>query len=209
MKFTLGTKEEMLQVFDEEGVVYPVTAIKAGPIVVTQIKTKETDGYNAVQVGFRTKSDKNLNKAQKGHLKDNGNFKDIREFRIDNPEDYKVGEVIDLSNFEKWKEETTDSIFVEVSALSKGKGFQGAVKRHGFAGGPRTHGQKHSERKVGSIGSTGPQRVFKGTRMAGRMGYDRITVKNLKVVGIDVENNKLLIRGAIPGRRGTLVEIRG
>lgn len=199
----------MLQVFDEEGVVYPVTAIKAGPIVVTQIKTKETDGYNAVQVGFRTKSDKNLNKAQKGHLKDNGNFKDIREFRIDNPEDYKVGEVIDLSNFEKWKEETTDSIFVEVSALSKGKGFQGAVKRHGFAGGPRTHGQKHSERKVGSIGSTGPQRVFKGTRMAGRMGYDRITVKNLKVVGIDVENNKLLIRGAIPGRRGTLVEIRG
>ncbi|MBU4480071.1 50S ribosomal protein L3 [Patescibacteria group bacterium] len=197
--FILGTKEKMTQVFDKEGLVYPVTVINAGPITVTQVKENEKDGYKSVQVGFGEKNAKNINKAEKGHLKDLGNFRTVREF--DNDGDAKVGDKMDVSVFKEGDE-------VTVSAISKGKGFQGVVKRHGFAGGPRTHGQKHSERKPGSIGSTGPQRVFKGMRMAGRMGSDRITVKNLKIVQIDKVNNQILIRGAVPGRRGTLVEIR-
>ncbi len=198
MKFILGTKEKMTQVFDKEGVVYPVTVINAGPITVTQIKESEKDGYESVQVGYGEKNAKNINKAVKGHLKDLGNFRTIREFT--NEGEAKVGDKIDASIFEEGDD-------VVVSAISKGKGFQGVVKRHNFAGGPRSHGQKHSERKPGSIGSTGPQRVFKGTRMAGRMGSDRITVKNLKIVQVDKDNNQILVKGAVPGRKGTIVEI--
>ena len=188
----------MTQIFDDKGVVNPVTVVKAGPVVVTQIKEKEKDGYDAVQVGYGEKKEKNINKPEKGHLKDLGNFRYLREFeKID---DVKIGDKIGVSIFEEGEG-------VVISAISKGKGFQGVVKRHNFAGGPRSHGQKHSERKPGSIGSTGPQRVFKGTRMAGRMGSDRITVKNLKVVKIDKDNNKLYIKGAVPGKRGTLIEI--
>ncbi|AKM83737.1 50S ribosomal protein L3 [Candidatus Campbellbacteria bacterium RIFCSPLOWO2_01_FULL_34_15] len=198
MKFILGTKEKMTQTFDKEGVVYPVTVINAGPIVVTQIKDLDKDGYEAIQIGYGERHSKNINKPLKGHLKDLGNFKYIKEFEKFG--DLKLGDKIDVSSFAEG-----DSI--TISSISKGKGFQGVVKRHGFKGGPRTHGQKHSERKPGSIGAGGIQRVFKGLRMAGRMGSDRITVKNLKVVQVDKKNNILLVRGAVPGRKGTLVEI--
>lgn len=201
MKFILGTKGKMTQVFDEEGRVYPVTAIKAGPVVVTQIKTKETDGYDAVQVGFGEKKKERVNKAQLGHSKDLGNFQCFVEYKTKSTPEVKVGDTIDLSVFEKGDK-------VTVASTSKGKGFQGVVKRHGFAGGRRSHGQKHSEREPGSIGATGPQRVFKGTRMAGRMGGDRVTVKNLVVVGANAKTGELLIKGALPGVPGALVEIK-
>lgn len=199
MKFILGTKQNMTQLFDDEGKVHPVTVLKTAPIVVTQIKTKEKDGYEAIQVGYGEKSEKRINKPQKGHYKDLGNFRYLKEVQgVSTPA---VGEKIESTL------EAGDT--VTVSAISKGKGFQGVVKRHGFAGGPRTHGQKHSEREAGSIGAGGQQRVFKGMRMAGRMGGDRVTVKNLVVVAFDKETGELFVRGAIPGRRGTLVEVRG
>ena len=200
MKFILGTKENMTQIFDNEGVAFPVTVLKTEPMTITQIKDKDKDGYTAIQVGSGVKHEKNINKAQKGHLKDLGNFRYLKEFRVKEIGDFKVGGKVDISSFEEGDK-------VTISSVSKGKGFQGVVKRHGFAGGSRTHGQKHQERKPGSIGATGPQRVFKGLRMAGRMGADRVTIKNLKVIQIDKENNQLLVKGAIAGRRGTLVEI--
>lgn len=203
MKFILGTKSHMTQIFGEDGVVYPVTAVKTDPVTVTQIKTEEKDGYSAVQIGYGVQNPKRVGKAQMGHSKDlDVVFKGFKEFRVPADQiEVKVGDTIDLSIFEKME-------IVEVSAISKGKGFQGVVKRHNFAGGPRTHGQKHTERAPGSIGSTGPQRVFKGTRMAGRMGTDRVTVKNLTVVDTDPETNTIFIKGAVPGRPGTLVEIK-
>ena len=201
MKFILGTKEKMTQTFDKDGLVAAVTVIQAGPVVVTQVKNKEKDDYSAVQVAFGEKKEKNINKPLKGHFKGLGNFWYSKEFRLENDAtDYKVGDKIDLSIFEVGDE-------VTVSSISKGKGFQGVVKRHGFHGGRRSHGQKHSEREPGSIGATGPQRVFKGTKMGGRMGSDRVTVKSLKVVQIDKESNQLLVKGAIAGRKGTLVEV--
>ena len=199
MKFILGTKEEMTQYFTEDGKAIPVTIIKTAPNTVTAIKTMERDGYSAVQIGFGEQKESRLNKAQ---IK-NGAFKTLKEYRDENIDpDLKVGQILNASElFEEGEK-------VEVSGTSKGKGFQGVVKRHGFHGGPRTHGQKHSEREPGSIGAGGIQRVLKGTRMAGRMGSDRITNKNMKIVSIDAENNLLLIKGAIPGRRGSLVEIK-
>lgn len=205
MKFILGIKQNMTQVFDEDGKVHPGTLISAGPVVVVQIKGEEKDGYSAVQIGYGEKNKKNINKAQRGHFGDLGNFRYLREFRFGKNqklENIKVGDKIDVSVFEKGDK-------IEVSGISKGKGFQGVVKRHGFHGGPRSHGQKHSEREPGSIGATGPQRVFKGMRMAGRMGSDRVTVKKLKVLAIDKEKNQILVLGAIPGKRGTLIEIKG
>ncbi|PCH91654.1 50S ribosomal protein L3 [Candidatus Kaiserbacteria bacterium] len=201
MKFILATKQKMTQIFDEAGRVFPATVVTAGPITVTQVKNSDVDGYEAVQVGFGVQKEKNLKKAQKGHFGDTGAFKITREFRTQEGES-KRGDVIDVTAFE-----VGDNI--TVSAISKGKGNQGVVKRYNFAGGPRTHGNKHSERRPGSIGSTGPQRVLKGLRMMGRMGSDRITVKNLKVLQIDKETNTLVISGALPGRPGTLIEIRG
>jgi large subunit ribosomal protein L3 len=201
MKFILGTKENMTEYFTEDGVVTPVTIIQAAPIIVTQVKTKESDGYDAIQVGFGEKKAKNLSKALKGHLKDLGNFRYIKEFRTEKANEYKVGDSINAADIFNVGDK------VQVAGTSKGKGFQGVVKRHGFAGGPRTHGQKHSEREAGSIGGGLRTHVPKGMRMAGRMGSDRITQKNLKVVFLDKENNLLLIKGAIPGVRGSLVEI--
>jgi len=202
MKFILGVKQNMVQFFNEEGKSFPSTLLEVGPAVIVQIKTADKkDGYNAVVVGFGEKNAKNINKAQKGTFKDLGNFKHLKEFRVDNIEDFKVGDKIDASSFEVGD-------VIQVSSTSKGKGFQGVVKRHGFHGGPRSHGQKHTERAPGSIGATGPQRVFKGVRMGGRMGTDRVTVKNLKVLATDLENNQILISGAVPGIRGALVEIR-
>lgn len=191
----------MSQVFDAEGNVRPVTVVKVGPLTVTQLKTPEKDGYSAVQVGYGTRHEKNISKAVKGHLKDLGNFRFLREFPLPNG-DVKVGDKIDVATF-------TEGDMVEVSGTTKGKGFQGVVKRHGFHGGPRTHGQKHSEREPGSISGGLRTGTRPGMRMAGRMGGTRITVKNLKIVQIDAENNQILLSGAIPGRRGTLVEIKG
>jgi large subunit ribosomal protein L3 len=205
MKTILGTKEKMTQIFDEKGAVHPATVIKAGPVVVTQVKTKATDGYNAIQVGFGTKAEKNLSKAVKGHFKDLGNFRYVREFRIDGemPE-VKVGDTYEAGLFAKGD-------VVRIASISKGKGFQGVVKRHGFHGGPRTHGQKHSEREAGSIGGGGRAggRVVKGMRMAGRMGGDRVTMKNVTIVSVNLETAEIYVRGAVAGRRGTLVEIQG
>ncbi len=210
MKYILGTKEYMTQIFNDEGAVIPVTLIKVAPAVVTQVKSKENDGYQSIQVGFGAKKEKNANKPLKGHLKDLGMFQYLREVRLDKEKDaaknmkkdWTVGDKIEPTVFVIGDE-------VEVSANSKAKGFQGVVKRHGFKGGPRSHGQKHSEREPGSIGTAGFQRVFKARRMAGRMGGNRITTKNLTIVKVDAEKNEIYIRGAVPGRKGTLVEIKG
>lgn len=210
MKFILGVKKNMTQVFDEKGNVRPVTVLEAGPIVITQIKTKANDGYDAVQVGFGTKKEKNINKAIKGHVKGLGNFRYIKEFRMEDEKDIKalagmkVGDKIDVSTFKEGDK-------ITVSSISKGKGFQGVVKRHGFKGGPRSHGQKHSEREPGSIsgGTREGGRVPKKMRMAGRTGSDRVTIQGLKVIQLDQATNELLVLGAVAGRRGTLIEIVG
>lgn len=202
MKFILGRKLNMTQIFDKEGVVHPATLVEAAPVVVSQVKTTETDGYSAVQVATGSTKPERITKAEKGHLKELGAFSTLREFRTVDTPAQKVGDKIDVTTFQ-------EGDTIEVSAISKGKGFQGVVKRHGFGGGPRTHGQKHSEREPGSIGGGLRNKVPKKMRMAGRMGGDRITVKNLKVLHIDQATNTLYISGAIPGRRGTLVEITG
>lgn len=201
MKFILGIKQNMTQVFDDKGNVHPATILSAGPVSVTQIKTKETDGYNSVQVGLGERKEKNISKPVLGHLK-GLKVRFIKEFIVEDTTKFKVGDKIDLSGFSAGDN-------VEVSAISKGKGYQSVIKRHGFKGQPRSHGQKHSENAPGSIGGGLRNRVPKNMRMAGRTGGDRVTVKNLKVLGVDQENNQLLISGAVPGRRGTLVEIRG
>ncbi len=204
MKFILGTKEQMTQVFDADGNASPATIVRVTPAKVTQVKTTDTDGYEAVQIASGEQKEARLNKAALAHL--GGAFQHVKEFRPranfdESIEGLEKGQTLDVSVFE-----AGDTIMV--SAISKGKGFQGGVKRYGFAGGPKTHGNKHHERAPGSIGATGPARVFKGTRMAGRMGADRVTVKNLQVLQVNPEENLLLVKGAVPGRRGTLVEVR-
>ncbi len=201
MKFILGTKENMMEYFSEDGTVVPVTIISAGPITVTRVFSKDKDGYDSVQVGFGTAKKSKVNKAQVGSMK-GSLHKTLKEFRLKpiDKSEVKEGDVIDVSAFAPGDK-------IQVTSVSKGKGFQGVVKRHGFAGGPRTHGQKHSEREPGSIGGGLRTHVPKGMRMAGRMGSDRITQKNLKVVFVDQENNLMLVKGAITGKRGSLVEI--
>jgi large subunit ribosomal protein L3 len=203
MKFILGTKQNMTQIFDEAGAVHPVTVLSAGPLTVTAVKTVETDGYNAVQVGYGARAEKNIRKPVRGQMK-GGNYMWLREFLTDNSSKFAIGDKIDLSAF-------ANGDLVAVSSISKGKGFQGVVKRHGFHGGPRSHGQKHSEREPGSIGGAGRDggRVAKGKRMAGRMGGNRITSKGLTVVKVSPETGEIFIRGAVAGRKGSLVEIRG
>ncbi len=208
MKFILGKKQQMTQIFTDDGRVVPGTIITAGPVTVTDIRTKDKNGYEAVQVGFGERKLSRLNKSVQGHIrttlpKEGVGFEVIQEFRAyEGLPEVKVGDVVDASSF-------AEGDMVTVSGISKGKGFQGGVKRHGFHGGPRSHGQKHSEREPGSIGAGGMQRVFKGTRMAGRMGGDRVTEKSIKIVKIDKDSNLIFVTGAIPGRRGTIVEIRG
>ncbi len=200
MKFILGKKIGMSQIFDEKGKVTPVTLVEAGPCQVTQVKTDEKDGYTAVQVSFEGKKDKHTNKAQQGHFKKSGakvNFRYSKEFKAG---DLKVGDSITAGIFNPGE-------IVKVTGISKGKGFQGVVKRHGFAGADATHGTKHNERAPGSIGSAFPERVFKGKRMAGRMGTDRITTKGLEIIQVDEKENTLAIKGALPGKPGTLLEI--
>ncbi|MDD5165275.1 MAG: 50S ribosomal protein L3 [Candidatus Pacebacteria bacterium] len=201
MKFILGRKLNMAQIYDASGAVIPVTLVTVRGNVVTQVRTKDVDGYEAVQIGEGTRNPGRINKAQKGQFKDMGNFAAVAEFRVDAPV-VKTGDKVELSQF-------AVGDVITVSAISKGKGFQGVVKRHGFGGGPRSHGQKHSEREPGSIGGGLRTRVPVGMRMAGRMGSDRITVKNLKVAHIDADENVMYVAGAIPGKRGTLVEIVG
>jgi len=200
MKFLLGTKENMTQIFTEGGVVVPVTVIKTSANVITQVKTSDKDGYQAIQIGFGEKKAKNVSKPLKGHVKELGNFAHLKEVKALG--EFNIGDKIEVGTFQEGDN-------VTVSAISKGKGFQGVVKRHGFKGGRRSHGQKHSEREPGSIGVGGIQRVFKGMRMGGRMGADRVTVKNLKVARIDADQQLVYITGAVPGRKGTLVEIKG
>jgi len=201
MKFILGTKENMTEYFSPEGAVVPVTIINAGPVTVTRVFDASTDGYDSVQVGFGEGKKKRISKARAGTMK-GGLYKHLKEFRLKSGDkvDFKEGDKIDVSVF-------NPGDILSVSSISKGKGFQGVVKRHGFSGGPRTHGQKHSEREPGSIGGGLRTHVPKGMRMAGRMGGERITQKNLKVISVDAENNILLVKGAISGRRGTLVEV--
>ncbi len=201
MKFILGTKENMAEYFSEDGVVTPVTIINVTPATVTRIFSKDKDGYNSVQVGFGAQKKERVTKGAAGAMK-GAFYKTLKEFRLKptDKNEAKEGDVIDVSSFAPGDK-------IMVSSVSKGKGFQGVVKRHGFAGGPRTHGQKHSEREPGSIGGGLRTHVPKGMRMAGRMGSDRITQKNLQVVFVDTENNLMLIKGAIAGRKGTLVEI--
>jgi large subunit ribosomal protein L3 len=201
-KYILGEKIQMTQYFDSKGIAHAATLISATPITVTQVKSVASDGYDAVQVSSGTRNEKNLSKPVKGHYGDLGNFRYTKEFLVD---------AADLANYTRGNTMNVDQFaegdMIRVSGISKGKGFQGVVKRHGFHGGRRTHGQKHSEREPGSIGAGGMQRVMKGMRMAGRMGTDRITVKNLKVLAVDPKTNIIVIKGAVPGRRGTMLEI--
>ena len=184
----------MSQIFDEKGNVAPVTLVEAGPCAVTQIKTKNKDKYEAVQIGFLPKK-KNIKKTEKGK-----EFKFLREFRVQDAK-YKIQDAIDISIFQ-------EGDIVKVSGISKGKGFQGPVKRWGFKGRKSvTHGTKHELRTPGSTGSSVPERVAKGKKMAGHMGSERVTVKNLKIVKVDKENNILAVKGAVPGIKGALLEI--
>jgi large subunit ribosomal protein L3 len=197
MKFILGKKIGMTQIFKENGSTAPVTLVEVGPCFVTQIKTKEKDGYESLQIGYqKIEKEKKIKKPMKGK-----EFRFIKEFKSENSE-YKVGDKIDLSIFKEGDK-------VDVSSTSKGKGFQGAVKRWGFHGRNSSHGAKHEERKVGSIGSSWPEHVIKGRKMPGRMGRERVTVKNLKILKIDQENGLIAIKGAIPGNNGGLIEVKG
>lgn len=210
MKFILGLKLGMSQIFDEKGNVIPITVIEAGPCQITQIKTKKPrsivegelpgkkDGYDAIQIGFKELKEKKVKKSQKKKP-----FRYLREFRKDiDVSKYKVGDEINVSVFQEGDK-------VKISGISKGKGFAGVVKRWGFKGFPASHGTKHELRTGGAVGSRFPQRVVKGRKMPGRMGYERVTVKNLKIIKVDKENNLLAVKGAVPGARGTLLEIRG
>jgi large subunit ribosomal protein L3 len=196
----LGKKVGMSQVFGEDGRVVPVTMIQAGPCSVTQIKTNENDGYQAVQLGFDPV--KKLNKPEAGHLKDNPLARHLREVKADDISEFNLGQQIKVDIFEPGE-------LVDVIGKSKGRGFAGVMKRHGFAGGPRTHGQSDRARAPGSIGGgTTPGKVYKGMKMAGHMGNARITVKNLEVIQVDPERNLLLLKGGVPGAPNGLLVIR-
>ena len=198
----IGKKLGMTQIFDSEGLAVPVTVIQVGKTVVTQVKTVETDGYNAIQVGTIAAKEKHLTKAEIGHFKKNGldNYRHLQEFRVENASDYKVGQEIDLSVL-------ADVQKVDVTGTSIGKGFQGTVKRWNFGRGPMAHGSKN-HREPGSIGAgTTPGRVIKGKRMAGNMGNERVTIAKLTVVRVDSENNLLLVKGSVPGPEGKLVTV--
>ena len=196
----LGRKVGMTQVFEEDGRVVPVTVIQAGPCIVTQVKTREKDGYEAVQLGFG--ESKRLNKPESGHLKGNGTCRYLREVQADDASEFEVGQRIGVDIFEPGE-------VLDVIGRSRGRGFAGTMKRHGFGGGPRTHGQSDRARAPGSIGGgTTPGKVFKGLKMAGHMGNRRITAKGLKVVRVDPDRNLLLVKGGVPGAPNGLLQIR-
>ena len=196
----IGRKLGMTQIFRENGKAEAVTAVEAGPCTIIQIKTAAKEGYNAVQLGFGEA--KRLKSPQRGHLKEMGQFRYLREFRVDDAETVTIGDKVDVNLFQEGDR-------VDVTGVSKGKGFAGVVKRHGFAGGPKTHGQSDRHRHGGSIGATtSPGRVFKGMRMAGHMGGERVTVRRLEVLAADPDRNLLLLKGAVPGNRNGLLLIR-
>ena len=199
----IGKKVGMTQIFDSEGLAVPVTVIKVDSIVVTQVKTVETDGYNAIQVGTIAAKEKHLTKAEIGHFKKNGlnNYRHLQEFRVENPADFKVGQEIDLSVL-------NDVQKVDVTGTSIGKGFQGTVKRWNFGRGPMAHGSKY-HRHAGSNGmASDPSKVMKGKKMPGQMGHVQITIQNLEVVKIDAENNVILVKGSVPGPKKSLVTLK-
>lgn len=200
-KFILGQKLAMTQIYDAKGVVVPVTVMEVQPNTVLQVKSAQKDGYTAVQVGYGARKSKNVARSQRGHFRERGSFRYVREFRIDQADSPPaVGGTLDLTVFQEGER-------VAVIAVSKGKGFAGVVKRHHFAGGPASHGHPHNHRAPGSIGCRFPQHVHKGKRMAGHMGAGRVTVRNLEIAKVDKENRLLAVRGAIPGGRGALVQV--
>lgn len=197
----IGKKKNMTQIFADDGTVIPVTIVEANPCVVTQVKTEKKDGYSAIQLGFGKK--RKISMPLKGHIKKGKleSVESIFEFRVSNPENYKVGQLLDVEIF-------TEGELIDVSGFSKGKGFQGVVKRHGFSGGPKTHGST-SHRVPGSVGASAtPGRVVKGKKLPGRMGGERITVKNLKIVRVEKNNDLVAVKGAIPGSRNGIVILR-
>ncbi|HHW00756.1 MAG TPA: 50S ribosomal protein L3 [Clostridiaceae bacterium] len=203
-KAILGKKIGMTQIFDEEGLVIPVTVIEAGPCTVVQKKTIETDGYNAIKVGFEDVPERKLNKPEKGlFAKINvSHKKHLKEFKFEDCDKYEVGQEIKVSDM------FAAGDVVDVSGISKGKGFQGAIKRHGFSIGRKTHGSKY-HRGAGSMGSaTTPGRIFKGKKLPGHMGAERVTIQNLDVVRVDAERNLLLVKGSVPGPKGGLLIIK-
>lgn len=201
MRGILGKKVGMMQLFDDSGQVIPVTIIEAGPCTVTQVKTEEIDGYNAVQIGFEEVAERKLTKGQRGHLAKSGapTLRRLRELRYAGVPELSAGDVLKADIFEQGD-------YVDVTGISKGKGFAGTVKRHGFAGGPKTHGQSDRHRAPGSAGAgTTPGHTFPGMRGPGQMGNKRVTVQNVQVALVDAERNLLAIKGAVPGSRGSLV----
>ena len=198
MKFILGKKLGMSQVFDKEGNAVPVTVIEAGPCFVTQIRDEAKDGYWAVQIGFENLKQSKIKRPQKDKP-----FKHIKEFRLEKNDkcEFEKGDKIDVSIFSEGDK-------IKISSISKGRGFQGVVKRHGFSGGPASHGHRHVLRRPGSIGTSFPERVIKGKKMPGRTGGERVTIKNLKIAIVDAKNNLLAVKGAIPGPNNGLVEIK-
>jgi large subunit ribosomal protein L3 len=199
MKFILAEKLGMSQIFDDKGAVIPVTVLQAGPCQITQIKTKEKDGYEAVQIGFKKiEKQKKIKKTMKGK-----EFSFIKEFRLEKPaEGLNANDQVLASSFQ-------EGDVVKISGMTKGKGFEGIIKRWKRGGRPATHGTKHEERNLGSIGSTFPERVIRGKKMPGRGGFRRTTIRSAKIVKIDAENNLIAVRGAVPGRNGILLEVRG
>ncbi len=202
-KAILATKVGMTQIFNDEGVLIPVTVLQAGPCVVTQVKTEKNDGYSAVQVGYMDKREKLVNKPMKGHFDKAGvsTKRFVREFKLDNAAEYELGQEIKVDVFEAGDH-------IDATAISKGKGYQGAIKRHGQSRGPMAHGSKY-HRHAGSNGAASdPSKVFKGKKMPGQMGNKQITVQNLEVVRVDAENNLLLVKGAVPGPKKSLVTVK-
>jgi large subunit ribosomal protein L3 len=203
MKNMIGKKVGMTQIFKEDGQVIPVTVVEAGPLIVVQKKTIESDGYDAIQVGFQEIKERRANKPAKGHF-DKADLeykKYLREFKVSNPDDYEIGQEIKADAF-------AEGDMIDVTGTSKGKGTQGVIKRHGFGRGRETHGSKFHRAPGGMSAGTYPGRVFKGHKMAGRMGNERVTVQNLEVVRVDADKNLLLIKGAIPGPKKGLVIIK-
>ena len=201
MKSILGTKVGMTQLYKEDGRIVPVTVVQAGPCYVVQKKTVETDGY-AVQIGFSERKEAGVNKPAKGHfLKSNVKpLRFLKEFNVENVDEFEVGQEVKVDVFEQGDN-------VDVAGTSKGKGFAGSIKRHNFQRGPMGHGSK-SHRRVGSAGAKGPARVFKGTKRPGRLGGTRVTVQNLEIVKVDTERNLLIVKGAVPGPKGSLLVVK-
>jgi large subunit ribosomal protein L3 len=203
MKGILGRKLGMTQIFNDEGVVTPVTVIEAGPCYVTQKKTVKSDGYNAIQLGFAEVPEKRVNQPKRRHLEKASvpMLRYLREIQVDDIDSYETGQKLDASIFELGD-------VIDVTGISKGKGFAGSIKRHNFRGGPKTHGQSDRHRAPGSVGAgSTPGRVFKGTRMAGQMGNEQVTLQNLKVALVDPEKNIIAVKGAVPGAKNGLVVI--